>query len=161
MATRLGEFTDRCSEGAPTSFIGHSLGGLIVRTLDKEALCVTPLHRLVTLGTPHQGAVIARILSRYKLANTIFGPVLNEIGAFDGSFAPRSLEIGCLAGGTNTRIGFFPFAGQDNDGLVLASEATLEQATDRKTIPVLHALLPFSASATRLSASFLLSGSFS
>lgn len=157
---QLAVFTDRCTKGSPVSFVGHSLGGLIVRTLDKEHLCSSPLSRLVTLGTPHNGAAIARFLVKFDLSYKVFGPVLREIGTFDGTFAPQSVEVGCILGGTKTRVGFYPFAGQDNDGLVLASEALLAQAVDSITIPVLHALMPFSASAATLSASFLTRGSF-
>lgn len=160
IAKRLGDFVSQRAGSEPVSFIGHSLGGLIVRTLDAQKLCSTPLHRLVTLGTPHQGAAIARFLCAYPLARRFFGSVLEDIAHFDGSFAPCSLEVGCILGGTNTRFGFYPFAGEDNDGLVLASEATLTQAIDSITIPVLHALFPFSAHATRLSASFLAHGTF-
>lgn len=160
IAKRLGDFISERAGSEPVSFIGHSLGGLIVRTLDAQDLCSAPLHRLVTLGTPHQGAAIARFLCGYTVARRFFGSVLEEIARFDGSLAPRSLEVGCVLGGTGTRIGFYPFAGEDNDGLVLASEALLTQAVDSVTIPVLHALFPFSSYATRLSASFLAHGTF-
>lgn len=160
IAKQLATFTDHYTRGAPVSFVGHSLGGLIVRALDKEHLCSSSLHRLVTLGTPHNGASIARFLVQFGLSHKVFGPVLREIGTFDGSFPPNSLQVGCILGGTKTRVGFYPFAGQDNDGIVLASEALLAQAVDSITIPVLHALMPFSSSAATLSASFLTRGSF-
>jgi len=127
---RLREFVNGITTSEPVSFVGHSLGGVLVRSLDVSGGCNAPLSRLVTLGSPHYGAVIAKTLSAYSIPRALFGPVLRELGSLDLVEQPREIEIGCVVGGTNTRFGFVPIFGEDNDGLVLAREARLATCVD-------------------------------
>lgn len=157
---RLREFVDSITTTEPVSFVGHSLGGIITRSLDATGGCRAPMHRLVTLGTPHYGAVIARFLADYTIPNVIFGPMLHELGVLNLPEQSRQLEIGCLVGGTNTWIGFLPVFREDNDGVVLVREAHLKTCVDHKRMPMLHALFPFSWRVADLAASFLATGSF-
>ncbi len=147
------------TEGS-VSFVGHSLGGIVARNLDLMGGCERPLHRLVTLGSPHNGAMIAKVLSRYSVPKAVFGPMLTELGYLALSEHPRELEIACLVGGTNSRFGFFPLFGSDNDGTVLTKEAALRGAVVHDLLPILHALFPFSARAATLTAKFLRNGAF-
>lgn len=142
------------------SFVGHSLGGIVARNLDLTGGCNRPLHRLVTMGSPHNGAAIARVLSRYAIPKAVFGPMLSELGTLKLAEKPRELTIGCLVGGTNSRFGFLPVFGSDNDGTVLTTEAALTGAVVHDVVPILHALFPFSARAATLSAKFLRDGAF-
>lgn len=157
---RLREFVLRSTKGEPVSFVGHSLGGLIVRSLDASGECSKQLHRLVTLGSPHNGAAIAQLLSRYKIPRAIFGPILTELGQLSLHPTPRQLEIGCIIGGTGNRFGFVPFFGEDNDGLVLAREAHLANCTAHIRVPVFHGLMPFSKRIADCATTFLATGSF-
>lgn len=147
------------TEGA-VSFVGHSLGGIVARNLDLTGGCKYPLHRLVTLGSPHNGATIARFFRRYRTPRAVFGPMLTELGALNLLTEPKELEIGCLVGGTNSRFGFFPLFGSDNDGTVLTTEAALRGAVAQGPLPIWHPLFPFSARAATLSAKFLREGAF-
>ncbi len=156
----LREYTKTLAGDGAVSFVGHSLGGIVARNLDLIGGCERPLHRLVTLGSPHNGAAIARFLSRYRGPQAVFGPILSELGSLNLPEQPRELEIGCLIGGTNTRFGFLPLFGADNDGTVLAHEAALPGATAHKVLPILHALFPFSTRAATLTATFLSHGNF-
>jgi len=157
----LRDFVHSITTSEPVSFVGHSLGGIVTRALDASGECKAPMHRLVTLGTPHYGAVIAKVLSRYTLARGVFGPILRELGELSLPESPQQLEIGCLIGGSNTKFGLFPIFGEDNDGVVLVREAHLRTCVDHKRFLVWHALFPFSRRAADLSATFLESGRFS
>jgi pimeloyl-ACP methyl ester carboxylesterase len=157
---RLGAFVNDITVSEPVSFVGHSLGGIVVRSLDLAALTRAPLHRLVTLGSPHNGATIARFLSRYSLARSIFGPILTELGSLTLSHIPRQLEIGCVIGATGTRIGFFPVFGTDNDGLVLTTEASFPGCRDAVSVLSFHGTMPFSRRLAGLAGNFLAHGSF-
>jgi hypothetical protein len=159
-ATRLGHFVDSITTSELVSFVGHSLGGIVVRALDLSAQSRAPLHRLVTLGSPHNGATIARFLARYKLPRSFFGPVLTELGELSPLNAPRQLEIGCVIGATGTRFGFFPIFGADNDGLVLTSEASFPGCCDQISCFSFHGAMPFSKRLSQLSARFLAEGTF-
>jgi pimeloyl-ACP methyl ester carboxylesterase len=157
---QLCDFVHTITTTDPVSFVGHSLGGILVRALDAAGHCKPPLHRLVTLGSPHGGAKVARYAQRYRIAHAICGPILEELEPLPLARAPRQLEIGCLVGATRTRFGFFPILGEDNDGLVCVREAHLGSSREAKELFVFHALFPFSARVADLSARFLEHGSF-
>lgn len=158
---RLNDFILLVTNNEPVSFVGHSLGGIVVRALDaSQQQPHTRLQRLVTLGSPHNGATIARILSRYTIPTTLFGPVLTELGQLSLTHEPCNLEIGCVIGGTGNRLGFMPFFGEDNDGLILAREAHLVRCADLVSVPIFHGLMPFSKRIADLAAKFLIHGSF-
>ncbi len=156
----LADFVARATGGEGVSFVGHSLGGIISRALDATGECTSPLERLVTLGSPHNGATIAAILSRYSIPRGVFGPVLKELGSLSLPARPKNLEIGCIVGATNTRFGFFPFFGEDNDGLVLTREALLAECADHVSLAAFHGLMPFSKRIANLTSRFLASGKF-
>lgn len=144
----------------PVSFVGHSLGGIVVRALDAFDLSPAPLHRLVTLGSPHLSATIARRLSQYAVPRKIFGPILTELGELTLPLDPRQLQIGCVVGGLSHRWGYFPPFGEDNDGVVLAREALLPSCQDFTKVTTLHAWMPFSTTSAILAARFLQTGRF-
>jgi hypothetical protein len=156
----LGEYVDKHTRGEAVSFIGHSLGGIVVRALDAAGTCRSPMRRLVTLGSPHNGAAVAAYLSRYAVVRRLMGPVLTELGTLSLPAKPRQLEIGCIVGATGTRFGFLPLLGSDNDGLVLTREAVCEGSTAQLSLVAFHGLMPFSARIARAAASFLAHGSF-
>ena len=159
-ALRLADFLSAATKGEPASFVGHSLGGLVVRTLDSLPHVPAPLHRLVTLGTPHQGASIAGFLARSTLMQKIGGPVLAELAAPLLPLQPRHLHVGCIIGHTNTRLGYLPLLGRDNDGLVCVDEAVFPACVEEKRTRTLHGYFPFSAQSARLAAHFLKTGTF-
>ncbi len=157
---QLAKFVNKISQNEPVSFVGHSLGGIVVRSLDLAACTDAPLHRLVTLGSPHNGATIARVLSRHSVPRSIFGPILTELGSLALAENPRQLEIGCVIGATGTRLGFLPIFGADNDGLVLAREASFSGCRDKVSILSFHATMPFSRRMAELAGNFIERGSF-
>ncbi len=160
IALRLHDFIAEVSHGEPVSFVGHSMGGIVVRVLDLCEAPATPLHRLVTLGSPHGGALIARVLNRYRPCRAVFGPALEELSGLNLAATPRQLEIGSVVGGTGYRWGFLPLLGEDNDGVVLVREAKQVCAKDTYTVCALHAYMPFSGRIAGLCARFLETGSF-
>lgn len=159
-AMRLGHFVDSITTTEPVSFVGHSLGGIVVRALDLSGQSCAPLHRLVTLGSPHNGATIARFLARYRVPRGLFGPILTELGELSLSNAPGQLEVGCIIGATGTRFGFFPVFGADNDGLVLTGEASFPGCHDQISLLSFHGTMPFSKRLSQLSGRFLAEGTF-
>jgi pimeloyl-ACP methyl ester carboxylesterase len=160
LALRLNDFVADVSGGAPVSFVGHSMGGIVVRALDLRGSTAAPLHRLVTLGSPHGGATIARVLNRYRPCRAVFGPALEELSVLSMDAEPKQLEIGSVVGGTGYRWGFFPLFGEDNDGVVLVREARQVSAKEIHTVCALHAYMPFSSRIAGLCARFLDTGSF-
>ncbi len=160
-AKHLGEFVGTISSGDSVSFVGHSLGGLIVRALDLSGEAPAPLSRLVTLGTPHQGSLVAQKISKLPLLRSLGGPVLEQLAAPRISPQPVQLEIGCVIGASNSRFGFLPILRGDNDGLVRVEEAVLPACVAEVKIPVFHGFFPFSSQVADLAARFLAHGTFS
>jgi pimeloyl-ACP methyl ester carboxylesterase len=160
MAHRLADFVSAKSKGESTSFVGHSLGGLVVRALDAMPAHPSPLSRLVTLGTPHQGARIAALVARVPVLASLGGPVLHDLHTPPLPAQPRSLQVGCVIGHTTTRFGYLPFLGQDNDGLVCVEEAIFPACAAEFRTFTFHGLFPFVKRTAKLSAHFLEHGSF-
>lgn len=160
-AKQLGDFVGTISSGEHVSFVGHSLGGLLVRALDISGDTPAPLGRLVTLGTPHQGSLVAAKLSRISLLRSLGGPVLEQLAKPQISPSPVQLQVGCIIGASNSRFGFLPILSGDNDGLVLVREATFPACAAEVRLPILHGLFPFSSQVADLAARFLAHGTFS
>ncbi len=160
IAQQLAEFVSTTTKGQAVSFVGHSLGGLVVRALDAMPHHPAPLSRLVTLGTPHQGACIAALMARLPLLGAFGGPVLRDLQSPPLPAQPRSLEVGCLIGHTKTSFGYLPFFGRDNDGLVCVDEAIFPACTAELRNFTFHGLFPFLKGTAHLSARFLRYGSF-
>jgi pimeloyl-ACP methyl ester carboxylesterase len=118
IAERLADFVSMMSRGEAVSFVGHSLGGLVVRALDAMPHHPAPLSRLVTLGTPHQGACVAGLMARVPVLGAYGGPILHDLRTPPLPPEPTALQVGCLIGHTRTKFGYLPFFGRDNDGLV-------------------------------------------
>lgn len=161
IALQLADFVSTVSRGEKVSFVGHSLGGLVVRALDAMPHHPAPLLRLVTLGTPHQGARVAGLMARLPVLGTFGGPVLQDLLIPPLPAEPRSLRVGCLIGHTKTRCGYLPLFGRDNDGLVCVDEAVFPACTAELRTFTFHGLFPFLPGTAHLSALFLRHGSFS
>ena len=159
-ANELAHFVADVTRGEQVSFVGHSLGGLIVRALDAMEAPPAPMHRLVTLGSPHQGSSMARFLSRWPPLRSIGGPVFQELGVPQLPTRTSAVQVGCIIGASGTRVGFLPLLKGDNDGLVSVEEAIFPACVSEIRIPVFHGFFPFSTTATRLTARFLERGSF-
>ncbi len=128
-------------------FVGHSLGGLLIRYLFERYPSEKP-GCIVSLGTPHQGAEIAHFLS-----NTFLAPILGaskEKGLLEppGPWIDKSHPYGSIAGTAPT--GPLPLLTNNraaSDGTVLLSETFLEGQTDHISLPCLHTQLIYSESA--------------
>lgn len=160
IAERLADFVSMMSRGEAVSFVGHSLGGLVVRALDAMPHHPAPLSRLVTLGTPHQGACVAGLMARLPFLGAYGGPILHDLRTPPLPPEPTALQVGCLIGHTKTKFGYLPFFGQDNDGLVCVDEAVFPACTAELRNYTFHGLFPFLKRTAHLSANFLRCGSF-
>ncbi len=82
---------DACciASGHILHFVGHSLGGLLIRAYLQENRLST-LGRVVLVGTPNQGTEIVDRL-RDKRLMQLLGPTASALGTDDGSF-PQKLD---------------------------------------------------------------------
>ena len=78
-------------------FVGHSLGGLVLRNF-AAAYPDKVSGRIVTMGTPHQGSRAAQRVFNMGLQKPVLGGSYK--GALDGSMPelPEGVELGSIAG---------------------------------------------------------------
>lgn len=137
--------------------IGHSLGGLVIR----KAFALNPsltTGRVVTIGTPHQGSAVARVLQ--SLSTRILGKAYSD--ALDGDLPTwqADTEIGSIAG--NLSIGFSAFITLEkpNDGTVTVKETRFDGMSDHIILPASHTSLLYSKRTCKQADHFLRHGEF-
>ncbi|MBI1731312.1 MAG: alpha/beta hydrolase [Gammaproteobacteria bacterium] len=141
-------------------FVGHSLGGLVLRHLFFDYPDQRP-GRVVTLGTPHQPSSAAGSLSRIGPGRYLLGRSLQE-GLLGG--APRwnrRHELGSIAGTLRLSFGrLVPGIPAPSDGTVAVAETRLDGMTDHITAPVSHLGLVLSRRVAEYTMQFLRCGRF-
>ena len=141
-------------------FVGHSLGGIVIRHLFYHFPQQRP-GRVVTLGTPHNGSSAAagllRLLpGRLLLGKSIQHGLLGPLPPWPGSH-----ELGSIAGVTRLGLGLLvPGIEQPSDGTVAVAETRLAGMTDNIEIPASHSSMLFSREACRQTTYFLQTGRF-
>lgn len=137
-----------------THFVGHSLGGLILRA----ALCETPpfpCGRLVLLGVPNRGALSVRRLQAKGWTRALPGLLgrcareLYRDAPWLASIGRPPLETGVIVGtrrfdplNPSAWINRLHGATEDSDGTVECDSARLEGATAILTLDVGHTFMP-------------------
>ncbi len=133
---------DRIVGPRKVSFVGHSLGGIVARrVLEREGArwrdTLTP-HRLVTIGSPHQGAAIAEILGRIPGFRAFAGPSLDELTPAGATPTPPPVPCATVAGGRGDGRGHNPLLDGDDDMTVRVAETALEGADASLVVPAIH-----------------------
>ena len=107
---------------AKIHFVGHSLGGLIVRQyLQRHS--VPAGSRLVMLSPPNQGSELVDLLMQVPLLyQWAAGPAGQELGTGPDSVASRlkpvEIEVGVIAGNLSINLLFSAFLDGADDGMV-------------------------------------------
>lgn len=139
--------------------VGHSLGGLVIlRALQiSDAL---PDGKVVLLGSPVHGSVIAARLNRKALGRWLLGNSLKG-ALLDGVAVTASRPIGLITGQRPWGIGLLLGGlSKPHDGTVMVSEAAMDNATDRLFVDATHTSLLLSAAVAYQMTGFLKSGQF-
>ncbi|WP_235034289.1 esterase/lipase family protein [Roseiconus lacunae] len=150
-AAALREIIEDLPADSTFSFVGHSMGNIVVRhlvgDLQREGDPTNILGRcqsMVMLGPPNQGALIARRLGKTKLFEWVTGQGGTELGArweqFESNLATPPFPFHIIAGDIDPPIGN-PLTSGDGDFVVSVEEAKLNGASSFQTVPVLHSFL--------------------
>ncbi len=130
------------ARGQPVGLIGHSLGGLLLRS----ALANVPelqVHHLITLGTPHSAPRIARFVWRwfppFRLYSRDCGRFLTSPDALE-NLPPPTVPFTLIAGTAGPCGRWSPYGTEPNDGVVTVTEARLH-GTEPVFVPGLHSFL--------------------
>ena len=151
----------RFPEGSVVHFVGHSMGGLVIREhLSRKEF--EGLGRVVLIGTPSGGSPYANLLLRLPFSRQIFKslPDLAE----PGRDIPPPLnvpppEIGIIIG-TRSDLLRKKFLPGEHDGLVPAKSARNMIASDELAIPYTHHRLHWQPDTAEAVILFLEMGSF-
>ena len=141
--------------------VGHSLGGLVIlQALQNHAGLVT--GRIVLLGSPVRGSVVARRLHRYRGLRWMLGRGEDSGLLGDGPAWQGRLPLGVIAG--NQPLGIGQIIGGlvgENDGTVTVAETSVENASASIRVYVTHTGLLVSREVAAEVCSFLKDGHFS
>ncbi|MCE7796086.1 alpha/beta fold hydrolase [Sphingobium sufflavum] len=147
----------------PVHFVGHSMGGLIARSV-VERLQPAGMGHMVMIGTPNGGSELADFCTGQRLLRPLLGragPALvtqRRLPALDGLDLP-TYPVGVIAGDSPlpTPLRVMP---HPHDGKVSVASTHLAGEADHVTLPVSHAIMPFSPAVQRQTAHFLTDGRF-
>lgn len=140
-------------------FVTHSMGGLLVRALVKQARPEN-LGRVVMLAPPNQGSEVADFLAENFLFQMIYGPAGQDLKTGNEAFGAVDFPLGVIAGTTSIDpISAFILTGP-NDGKVTVENTKVEGMTDHLTLPVNHTFLMRNKTVLQQVAHFLATGSF-
>lgn len=157
-AGRLNEFLLQV-KGDTVHFVGHSLGGLVIRRLFHDFPEQRP-GRIVTLGTPHNGSYIAGRFSFIGFFRRMLG---HSFPALIGKLYPWEgrRELGSIAGTLSIGVGrLLRNMPRPNDGTVTQVSTRLENMSDHVTVKTSHNGLLFSRKASEQVIEFLAHGRF-
>ena len=150
-------------------FIGHSMGGLIIRILlDKYIDKLQKVERVVMLGTPNHGSKVADAIGCLRLYKYIYGAAGQQLSTnfaknyFDKIIFPKDIELGIIAG---TAWYLDPFShfiifNAPSDARVSVESTKLDEMKDHITLPVTHSFMMYNQEVKKQSLNFLETGSF-
>ena len=153
----------------PVHFVGHSLGGIIVRGALAQNPPV-PVGRIVMIAAPNQGAGVVSHFGQWPLSRLFFGLPLEDLA--EGSPVLQSLgipaaEIGIIAGVQHFHlinpvswVNLFHRAGEEHDGTVELANTRLEGARDSLVIDAHHTFICDDETVIEQTAAFLQDGQF-
>jgi pimeloyl-ACP methyl ester carboxylesterase len=141
-------------------FVAHSLGGLLVRHFFHDYPEQKP-GRVITLGTPHRGSLVAERFNHHFAGKLLLGKSLHR--GLLGDVPPWSNdhEIGVIAGNRSLGVGkLFVKLPKPNDGTVAVAETPLPGMKAYKVMRETHISLLFSETVVKEVAHFLETGQF-
>jgi triacylglycerol lipase len=144
-------------------FVGHSLGGLIVRQyLQRHSVPVG--SRLVMLSPPNQGSELVDLLMQVPLYRWITGPAGQEIGKGPESVInrldPVGIDVGVIAGNLSINLVFSAFMDGPDDGMISVKSTMLPEMRDFIIVHNTHTFIMRDPLVMRQVAHFLKHGRF-
>ena len=148
------------------SFVGHSMGNLVVRRWMGLAADgdIARVRRMVMLGPPNQGSELARMVAKISVLAALSNGAAREL-VLDWNKISQGLAVppcpfGIVAGGKGDDRGYSSFLAGDDDAVVRVEETRLPGAHDFLLLPVHHAAMMKNSAVQQSTASFLKTGRF-
>jgi hypothetical protein len=150
------------------SFVTHSMGALVVRSMLKNiqhAEKYPVLYRMVMIAPPNKGADIADLYVSNKLLKPFLGPNFKLMTTDSFSYAnklpvPTHSEVGIIVGIKGNEHGYNPLIKGDNDGRLKPERTDLANEKDKAVIHDEHTHLTQNPRVIKLVIEFLKLGIF-
>jgi hypothetical protein len=146
IVTRLIARLERLADAGPYAVIGHSMGGVLLRSALSHVTGPQPQH-LIMLGTPNRPPRLARVLG----VRWVYRRIMGECGVnlssslfYSGLPVPR-VPYTIVAGTAGPRGRWSPFGEEPNDGIVAVSETRIYDDDMLVLLPVTHTFMMNSA----------------
>jgi pimeloyl-ACP methyl ester carboxylesterase len=152
--------------GTKISFIGHSMGCIVIRAmLDKRDGAAWKLGRVVMLGPPNQGAEMARRLSGIRSVRNLLGPGFEQLADREGQalaeFPAPPCEFAVIAGASPKWLLNNPLIAGEDDWIVGVGETRLEGAKCEACVRSHHGNIVHDLRVMRMVEAFLATGKLS
>lgn len=134
---------DEFIDGENTAFVCHSMGGLIARAyLEANSKQAVNVKKVITLGTPHKGATIAKHMKEKGFELFLKNSV--EFLLSENHDWPFNAKLYSIAG--DLPLGLMPFIKKNSqsDGTVLLDETKLKGMAEHKVFHLSHTSLIYS-----------------
>ncbi len=148
------------------SFVGHSMGNLVVRRWMglAEQQELARVRRMVMLGPPNQGSELARMVAKIGVLAALSHGAAREL-VLDWNRISQDLVVppcpfGIVAGGKGDDQGYSSLLAGDDDAVVRVEETRLAGSHDFLLLPVHHAAMMKNPRVQQATASFLTTGRF-
>ena len=142
------------------SFVGHSMGGLVIQEYLRRPDAVTP-RACVYLGTPHRGAILADLRGHWFVFRWTMGTKaalqLSPGDPFHRQPIPWPERSGTVVGDVGDRNVAIP---GDDDGTVGVAEATFVGCAASVRVPFGHTRMTVAPPVLRQVLQFLAKGAF-
>lgn len=127
------------------SLVCHSMGGLVARELlarESSWRRRLPVHRLVMIATPNQGAHMANHLLPLWAFRRLAGPAAAQLTTdYAPVLAPPSVPFGIVAGVKGDGRGYNPLLEGEDDMTVSLSSTHLPGAEDTLQVRAIHTFI--------------------
>jgi hypothetical protein len=142
IVSRLVHRLERLAMAGPYAVIGHSLGGVLLRSALSHLTGPQPEHFLM-LGTPNRPPRLAQILG----VRWVYRRIMGECGVnlsslqFYASLSVPRVPYTIVAGTAGPRGRWSPFGDEPNDGIVAVSETPILDDDPVVVLPVTHTFM--------------------
>ena len=158
------EIKSRRVNAGKIHFVGHSMGGLIIRAYIHKYK-PKDLGRVVMLGTPNGGSQVADLLKDNFLYINYYGPagqqLVTDQNGFKEIFGNVDYELGVIAGDRSIDpVSSLLIITGDDDGKVSIENTKIKGMKDHITIHATHTFMPSNTEVIRQTEYFLQHGSF-
>jgi hypothetical protein len=139
---RLVDRLERLAATGPYAVIGHSLGGVLIRSALPRVTGPAPRH-LVMLGTPNQPPHLADVLGVYWAYRRLMGECGSNLAspAFYARLPMPDVPYTIIAGTAGPRGRWSPFGQEPNDGIVAVRETRIRDDDAIAVLPVTHTFM--------------------